>query len=143
VSKAVTEIVNQLGKDQKWRIRLGVVQQLLPIAEKLKNDAVSAEFTTFCTRMLDDEAFPVRNAAIAHLARTFAGASAIPELVNTLAQTESFRKRQNAVGILREMHPIAAAPVKGLIVAELERMRGDGVSNVSFAAGQALASLAA
>jgi hypothetical protein len=143
VIKPVTEIAFQLGKDPKWRIRLGVVSLLFPIAEKLKNPSTSTEFTTFVTRMLEDEAFPVRSEAILHLAKTFAGASEIPESVKDLAQADNFRKRQCAIGILAELHKLVDGPVKDVILGELKNLEQDPVSNVSYAAGQAIASLAA
>jgi hypothetical protein len=70
VVKTVSEVATQVGKDAKWRIRLGVVQQLHPLAQKLKNQTVAAEFTAFCAKTLEDEAFPVRNAAILRMAQT-------------------------------------------------------------------------
>jgi HEAT repeat protein len=143
VVEIVTAIIGGLCKDSKWRIRLGIVSLLSPIVEKLQNPEIRETLGKLCVKMLDDEAFPVRDAAMAHIAKSLADEKEIPELVKTLEKTESFRKRQTAVGILEKMYTFVQTPVKELILTELRELQKDPISNVSYAAGQAIAVLSA
>jgi hypothetical protein len=93
--------------------------------------------------MLDDEAFPVRSKAIEFLGVALGStATAIPEFVVKLGSTESFRKRQAAVGLLRELFKATQSEtLKEEILKELARFRKDAVVNVAYVAGLALAEL--
>jgi HEAT repeat protein len=141
VAKFATQIVSALSRDVNWRIRLGTISLLWPVAERLNDPAIATEFVELCVRTLDDEAFPVRTAAVEHIAKAFAGKGEVPEIVKTLAKTDSFRKRQSATGILAAMYPLVQGPIKEAVLGELRALQQDPVSNVAYAAGQAIAAI--
>jgi hypothetical protein len=139
--REVLQLASELSCDRQWRIRFGVASLLLPIF--WATHGVSQDFEKIATAMLDDEAFPVRSKAIEFLGVALGStATAIPEFVINLGSTESFRKRQSAVGLFRELFKAThSANLKGEILKQLAKFRNDPVVNVAYVAGLALAEL--
>ena len=90
--------------------------------------------------MLDDEAFPVRKAALQHLANAYLKeGEAIPELVERLKVENSFRKRQAAIGLLVFMkEETQSDSLKQKIDEELRGLVSDPIVNVSYVAKEVL-----
>lgn len=140
VSECVTKLVHQLSTDSVWRIRLGVVSILKDLAAVIGQPAVTEDFKELCVRMIDDETFPVRKAALQHLANAYLKeGEAIPELVERLKAENSFRKRQAAIGLLVFMKmETQSDSLKQKIDEELKGLVSDPIVNVSYVAKEVL-----
>ncbi|KAH0796006.1 protein phosphatase pp2a regulatory subunit a [Histomonas meleagridis] len=104
VSGNIDQIVNSLSKDDQWRVRLGIAQQLCPLSKLLSDTNCKPEFFDTCMKLTEDEAHPVRMAAIHNLVVAFLmDGPKIPECISQMSQINSFRRRQAALEILSEM----------------------------------------
>lgn len=140
VSEHVTRLVYELSGEQAWRVRLGVVQVLKGLADVLGQPGVANDFKDLCVRMLDDEAFLVKKAAIQHLSDVYLReGDEIPSLVGVLKKDNSFRKRQAAIGILQFMKEgTQSEALKQKIDAELKELANDPINNVAYVAKEVL-----
>ncbi|KAH0786954.1 ARM repeat-containing protein [Histomonas meleagridis] len=106
ISSNISSIIDALSRDDQWRVRFGIVEELERLAELLPKDSNYREnFKNVYIKLLEDEAYPVRMAAIHNLALSFVnGEQKIPNEVIEMKSVESFRKRQTALLIMQEMY---------------------------------------
>ena len=140
LENAICNIVRELREDDKWRIRLGVVSILGKLAEVIGKPEIAADFMNMALKMTNDKAFPVREAAIAHLAANYVKeGDNLPDIISRLKKKNSYRKRQAAIGILVEMRKLSQSEaLKEKIQNELKFFEADQVNNVALVAKQAL-----
>ena len=141
LADTVTTLVKELCQDPKWRIRLGVVSILDGLAQVIGNSDITKEFMSICETMVDDSAFPVRQAAIEHLAANYVReGDSIPAFLEALRKQDSYRKRQTAIGILATMRKLTTSDtLKQKIQTELESLVNDPINSVALVAKRALA----
>jgi hypothetical protein len=133
LAKEIRLFVGELLADRVWRTRLAVAQLFDRFTE-------AGEFASFGFRALEDDAFLVRKAAAAFLGRVFARDGELPAVVVALAGETTFRKRQAAVWILREIHRGGrSSEVREKAGERLRALEGDAVGIVAAAASEALA----
>jgi hypothetical protein len=131
LAKEIRYFVSDLLADRQWRNRLTVVE-LFDIF------TLAGEFVSFGFQALEDEAFLVRKAAAGFLGRVFAAEAELPTIVAGLADERTFRKRQAAVWILREIHRGASSELREQAEEMLKALKGDAVAIVASAASEAL-----
>ena len=139
VEDQILKVVTDLAVVQKqWRLRLGVVTTLKALSGVVSK-STSDSFTELCVKLIDDEAYMVRNEALKHLAGVYLKESeSIPELFNTL-KADSFRKRQAAIALLTYMKNEAKTEAfKRKVDEELKPLLDDPISIVSFVAKEVL-----
>ena len=136
VEDKIVKVVTDLADDKKqWRMRLGVVNVLKALADSMSQTATDS-FSALCQQLIDDEAFLVRSAALKHLASIYLKqGETVPELFNTLKGSDSFRKRQAAIGLLKFMKEEAQTDAfKQTVDEQLKPLLDDPISNVSSVA---------
>ncbi|OHT05919.1 hypothetical protein TRFO_26202 [Tritrichomonas foetus] len=138
IETKIGSIVDALSRDDKWRVRLGVVQELHPLADLMPGSNCPAEFATLCLRLTEDEAYPVRIASINHLALQFVSeGTSIPACVLQMKAKDSFRRRQTALQILAEMRKHTSdSSFKDQLLNEMKNFQGDACKNVSLLANK-------
>jgi HEAT repeat protein len=132
----VMKLIDELALEIRWRTRLSVIAALRPLETTLKNPDVKLFFTNLCLKLMEDEATPVRDAAMMHLALGYVSESdKIPPLVDTLKASNCFRRRQAAIGILNAMYRVTKrADFRERIVNVIRTFEADPVDNVSLLA---------
>lgn len=133
VASRISNILIDLTKDDKWRVRLGVVQVIREFSSLVSNAQLSVDFQNICMKLTEDEAFPVRTAAIQQLATYYLRSSeSIPESVSSLRSVDSFRKRQTALQILYELgKQTKSNTFKQQVIKEIQSFSDDPIRNVS------------
>ena len=136
IETRIGSIVDALSRDDKWRVRLGVVQELHPLADLMPQSNCKAEFATLCLRLTEDEAYPVRMASINHLALQFVSEGTnIPDCVLQMKAKDSFRRRQTALYIISEMRKNTNDDeFKEKLLNEMKSFLEDSCTNVSLLA---------
>ena len=111
------------------------------LAQVIGNSDITKEFMSICETMVDDSAFPVRQAAIEHLAANYVReGDSIPAFLEALRKQDSYRKRQTAIGILATMRKLTTSDtLKQKIQTELESLVNDPINSVALVAKRALA----
>jgi HEAT repeat protein len=136
VGSNIVELLIELLKDTRWRTRLGAVLALRVLEGALNNPELKATFSTLALGLTEDEAHPVRKAAMFHLATDFVRESdKIPPLVETLKTDGAFRRRQTAIGILAAMYEVVRSlEFKERILNAIKGFELDPINNVSLLA---------
>lgn len=138
VENKISSIVDALSRDDKWRVRLGVVEELQALSALMPNSKCAADFATLCLRLTEDEAYPVRMASIKYLSAQFASEGTnIPACVLQMKAKDSFRRRQTALLILSEMRKETSdKDFKEHLLKEMESFKEDSCRNVSLLAAK-------
>lgn len=136
VKSNIGAVVEALSKDEQWRVRLGVVNNLHKLFEMLPDVSHKNEFYKVCLRLSDDEAFPVRMAAIQYLAIYFVSeGNEIPSFVQEMKVKDSFRKRQIALQIMNEMMKLTEDKAfKEELLSQMKSFMDDECNNVALLA---------
>lgn len=141
LGETLSLMVRELCRDAKWRVRFGVISILGKLASSVEDSTVVAEFRNICQEVLDDTAFPVRDAALEQLAADYVKeGDEIPAFVQELATMQSYRKRQAAICLLGKMRRMTTSDtLRAKTQAVLERLAEDPVNNVALTAKGVLA----
>jgi HEAT repeat protein len=144
VQANIIKLIEELSVEVRWRTRLSVIAALKPLETTLKSAEVKQTFTNLCLKLMEDEATPVRDAAMMHLALSYVAESdKIPPLVDTLKSSNCFRRRQNAIGVLNAMYRVTKqADFRERILSLIRSFEADPVDNVSLLAMATLRELA-
>ncbi|KAK8884000.1 hypothetical protein M9Y10_043103 [Tritrichomonas musculus] len=138
IENKISSIVDALSRDDKWRVRLGVVEELQALSALMPNSKCAADFATLCLRLTEDEAYPVRMASIKYLSAQFASEGTnIPACVMQMKAKDSFRRRQTALLILSEMRKATNdTDFKDHLLKEMTSFKEDSCRNVSLLANK-------
>lgn len=138
------DMVKSLTENDQWRIRLGAVE----ILKQLEIDEEqNAQFSALCLQLIKDESAPVREAsakqyALFILSSNFNGK--LPKAVNELAKSDTFRKRQAAILIMKVIglsQNVSPNPHKDSMKSSIKKFLKDNCSNVVCYAQSALEEL--
>lgn len=138
VQNNIGSIIDALSQDEQWRVRLGVVKNLHLLYEMIPEATHKEEYYKVCVRLAEDEAFPVRIAAIQYLAKYFISeGNKIPDSVKEMKTKDSFRKRQIALQIMDEMKKLTDdIAFKEELLTQMKSFQNDECINVALLAKQ-------
>lgn len=125
-------VVSLLSSDQ-WRIRLGIINAINAIASLNGEQELKKSFSDLCFQTLDDKATPVRIAAAEEFTKFFIEAKSdklYPDCFVQLKMSDSFRKRQSALTLLKDIAKFSTKENKAKIVEEMKYFENDACENV-------------
>jgi len=139
------EVIVSLLKCDQWRVRLGVIQVLINLVCIENDPELRKLFSGLCLNSLADESAPVREAASISLANFFIqekGTTPLPTCFAELKSSDSFRKRQSAILLLKDIIKISNDPkIKQNMLQEIAAFESDSCINVAMLAKQFSAEL--
>jgi HEAT repeat protein len=119
------KVVVSLMRSDQWRVRLGIVNALSTLSD---DPELRKSFSDLCLQALGDEAAPVREAAAEELAKFFIAnpdGKLLPEYFADLKQSQTFRKRQAALILLKNIAKSSTTEEKEKIVDEMKAFEND------------------
>jgi hypothetical protein len=125
LADSLLELLRRIARSELWRDRLGLVELLPDLLAVSGRADLAALVTGLCLGLTKDEASLVRVAAARQIARLapqeFANGE-VPALVQRLSASQTFRDRQAAVVLIREIAPAASPEQRALLVAALAEL---------------------
>jgi HEAT repeat protein len=123
IAGQLVPIINRLAASELWRTRLGIVELLTDLVALAGNAMFKGEFSDLCQRLITDESWDVREAAVRQLInlddmRFIDGK--LPITILELGKSGTFRKRQAALLLMKHLSQKGiGASEKLLLKAEL------------------------
>lgn len=120
--------------EKDWRIRENVANSLVIFRRFFNSPEIVSMMNESVATLLNDYALPVKCAAAKFIAETVNSTvlNPIPDIINTLMKSDSFRQRQSAVIILSTLKQIRQEPeIKRACDAKLEELQSDKIDVVA------------
>jgi hypothetical protein len=106
IAAQLVPIVNKLTASELWRNRLGVVEILTDLVALSGSPQIRTDFSALCQRLITDESWDVREAAVKQLIKlndmSFVDGQ-LPAMIVQLGKSETFRERQAALLLMKHL----------------------------------------